>query len=132
MYRDDEQREFARVLRNQPTDAERRLWPFLRAQQLRGRKFRRQAAIGPLVVVFVCFADKLVVELDGPPHLEAEAARYDARRSEWLGERGFRVVRFRNQELDEDVRGVVEAIGRVIDEIERARGGVSDFGVARW
>ena len=122
MYRDDEQREFARGLRNQPTDAERRLWPFLRGQQLRGRKFRRQAAIGPFVVDFVCFADKLVVELDGPQHLEADAVLYDARRSEWLAERGFRMVRFRNQELNEDVRGVVEAIGRVIDEIELARG----------
>ena len=89
---------------------------------MRGRKFRRQAAIGPFVVDFVCFADKLVVELDGPQHLEADAVLYDARRSEWLAERGFRMVRFRNQELNEDVRGVVEAIGRVIDEIELARG----------
>ena len=46
MYRDTNQREFARALRNQPTDAEKRLWHFLRAQKLRGRKFRRQAAIG--------------------------------------------------------------------------------------
>jgi very-short-patch-repair endonuclease len=121
MYRDNDQREFARALRNQPTDAEQRLWHFLRAQQLRGRKFRRQAAIGSYVVDFVCFADKLIVELDGPQHLESEAVECDERRTNWLVARGFRVVRFRNQELDENIRAVVDAIGWVIDELE-ARG----------
>ena len=94
MYRDDDQREFARALRNQPTDAERRLWHFLRAQQRRGRKFRRQATIGTYVVDFVCFADKLIVELDGPQHLDPEAARHDERRTNWLASRGLRDVRF--------------------------------------
>jgi very-short-patch-repair endonuclease len=118
MYRDNDQREFARALRNQSTDAERRLWQFLRAGQLRGRKFRRQAAIGAYVVDFVCFADKLIVELDGPQHFEPEAIAYDERRTNWLASRGFRVVRFRNQELDESIRAVVDAIGRAIDELE--------------
>src|SRR5258705_11420910 len=118
MYRDNDQREFARALRNQPTDAERRLWHFLSAQKLRGQKFRRQAAIGPYVVDFVCFADKLIVELDGPQHLDPEAARHDERRTDWLAARGFRVVRFRNQELDENIRAVVDAIGRALDELE--------------
>jgi very-short-patch-repair endonuclease len=106
MYRDNDQREFARTLRNQPSDAEQRLWHFLRAQRLRDRKFRRQAAIGPYVVDLVCFANKLVVELDGPQHLDAEAVEHDKRRTNWLTARGFRVIRFRNQELDEkDTRG---------------------------
>jgi very-short-patch-repair endonuclease len=118
MYRDNDQREFARALRNQPTDAERRLWHFLRAQQLRGRKFRRQAAIGADVVDFVCFKDKLIVELNGPQHLDPEASEHDKRRTNWLVARGFRVVRFRNQELDGNIRGVVDAIGRAIDELE--------------
>jgi very-short-patch-repair endonuclease len=106
MYRDNDQREFARALHNEPADGEMRLWHFLRAQQLRGRKFRRQArapsvadGCSPYVVDLVCFADKLIVELDGPQHLKSEAAR------------GFRAVRFRNQELDEDIRAVVDAIG---------------------
>jgi very-short-patch-repair endonuclease len=117
MYRDNDQREFARALRNQSTDAEKRLWHFLRAGQLRGRKFRRQAAVGAYVVDFVCFADKLIVELDGPQHLEPEAAQHDQRRTNWLASRGFRVVRFRNQELDENIRAVVDAIGRAVDEL---------------
>jgi very-short-patch-repair endonuclease len=125
MYRDNDQREFARALRNEPTDAESRLWHFLRDQQLRGRKFCRQARApsvadgrGPYVVDFVCFADKLVVELDGPQHLDPEAVEHDKRRTNWLAARGFRVLRFRNQELDENIRAVVAAIGRAIDELE--------------
>jgi very-short-patch-repair endonuclease len=75
MYRDNDQRDFARALRNQPTSPEKRLWHFLRAQKLRNHKFRRQAEIGPYVVDFVSFTDKLIVELDGPQHLEPDAGR---------------------------------------------------------
>jgi very-short-patch-repair endonuclease len=121
MYRDVGQRDFARELRNQPTEPERRLRHFLRAQKLRGRKFRRQATVGAYVVDFVCFADKLIVELAGPQHLEPEAVGHDQRRTAWLVGRGFRVIRFRNQELDENIRAVVDAIGRAIDELEAAR-----------
>ena len=124
MYRDTNQREFARALRNQPTDAEKRLWHFLRAQNLRGRKFRRQAAIGAYIVDFVCFTDKLIVELDGPQHLDPEAVEHDKRRTTWLAARGFHIIRFRNQELDENIRAVVDAIGRAIDELE-VRAGIT-------
>ena len=118
MYRNQEQRNFARSLRNQPTDAEKRLWHFLRAQKLRNHKFRRQAALGPYIVDFVCFAVKLVIELDGPQHLERDAVDHDARRTAWLSTHGFRVLRFRNQELDENIHGVVDAIERVLTELE--------------
>ena len=86
MYRDAEQRDFARQLRNQPTDPEKRLWWFLRAEKM-GCKFRRQAAIGPYIVDFVCFAKNLVIELDGPQHLEAEAKEHNANRTAWLNSR---------------------------------------------
>ena len=77
MYRDQEQRDFARQLRNSPTAPEKQLWYFLRAERL-GVKFRRQAAIGAYIVDFVCFSHRLIVELDGPQHLEAAALEYDA------------------------------------------------------
>ena len=93
MYRNQAQRNFARELRNQPTEAEQRLWHFLRAGKLHGYKFRRQAAIGPYIVDFACFAQKLLIELDGPQHLEAAAADYDSRRNEWLAARRIRVLR---------------------------------------
>jgi 5-methyltetrahydrofolate--homocysteine methyltransferase len=115
MYRDRTQRDFARTLRNQPSDAEKRLWHFLRAQNLSGHKFRRQAAVGSYIVDFVCFSKNLIVELDGPQHLEPEAAEHDSRRTQWLISRGFRVMRFRNQELDENIHAVLEAIERALE-----------------
>lgn len=114
MYRDGEQRDFARELRNAPTPAEKSLWREINANQL-GVKFRRQAAIGDYVVDFVCFAKKLVVELDGPQHLEPNAVEKDVRRTAWLESQGFRVMRFRNQELDENLQQVVETIRRAVE-----------------
>ena len=118
MYRNENQRDFARTLRNEPTNAEKQLWRFLRAGQLGGHKFRRQAAIGPYVVDFVCFSLKLIVELDGPQHLERIALEHDTHRTAWLASRGFRVIRFRNQELDEDIRAVTGTIERALKELE--------------
>jgi very-short-patch-repair endonuclease len=113
MYRDEQQRDFARQLRNAPQEAERRLWHFLRAEKL-GVKFRRQAAIGAYVVDFVCFACKLVVELDGPQHTSSAAQDHDAQRTAWLAGQGFRVIRFRNQALDDDIHSVVESIEQAL------------------
>jgi len=121
LYRDQEQRDFARDLRNQPTDAEKRLWHFLRAGKL-GVKFRRQAAIGAYIADFVCFSRPLIVELDGPQHVVDEGKERDARRTAWLNSRGFRVIRFRNQALDEDIWGVVEEIKRALGECELKMG----------
>jgi very-short-patch-repair endonuclease len=109
MYRDQNQRDFARRLRNEPTTAERILWHFLRGGKL-SFKFRRQAAIGPYIVDFVCFQRSLVIELDGPQHLDPAALDYDARRTAWLESHGFRVLRFRNQMLDENYAEVVSQI----------------------
>ncbi len=117
MVRDDEQRDFARVLRTHAQPAERRLWQYLRAAQL-GVKFRRQAAIGPYVVDFVCFPRKLIVELDGPQHFDPAARDHDARRTAWLTLQGFRVLRFRNHQLDEDILGVVQNIAQALAECE--------------
>jgi 5-methyltetrahydrofolate--homocysteine methyltransferase len=102
-------------MRNEPTTTEKRLWHFLCADKL-GVKFRRQAAIGPYIVDFVCFSHGLIVELDGPQHIEQSGKDHDARRTEWLTSRGFRVFRFRNQELDENIRQVVETIQKTLNE----------------
>jgi 5-methyltetrahydrofolate--homocysteine methyltransferase len=114
MYLDREQRDFARQLRNQPTGAEKRLWSYLRARQLDGHKFRRQAALDPYVVDFIFFEKRLVVELDRPQHAEATSAEHDERRTAWLAILGYRVMRFRNHGVDDDVRLVVEMIRQAI------------------
>ena len=118
MYRSDDQRDFARRLRNQTTAAERELWRLLRAQQVDGYKFRRQAAIGAYVVDFVCFSHKLIVELDGPHHGEEAAVEHDARRTAWLLSQGYRVIRFWNHQLDEEIQSVVEQIRHALEAAE--------------
>jgi very-short-patch-repair endonuclease len=115
MYRDTNQRGFSRDLRNNPTPAEQRLWHSLKAGQL-GVTFRRQAAIGPYIVDFACFPAKLIIELDGPQHLAPEAVEHDTDRTTWLASQGFRMIRFRNQELDENIQGVVSTIARAVEE----------------
>jgi very-short-patch-repair endonuclease len=112
MYQNANQREFSRALRKNMTDAERRLWSLLRREQLHGYKFRRQAAIGDYVVDFVCFSEKLIIELDGGQHNEARAIAYDRKRSTWLQSEGVRVLRFWNYWVFENSEGIVEVIWR--------------------
>ena len=116
MYRNLEQRNFARTLRNQSTNAEKNLWVHLRAAQLRGFKFRRQAAIGPYIVDFVCFSHKLIIELDGPQHLEREQTEHDTQRDAWLSSQGYRLLRFRNQQLDDEIQFVLANIGEALGD----------------
>jgi very-short-patch-repair endonuclease len=116
MYHDQQQREFARQLRNNATAAERHLWQALRAHQLDGTKFRRQAAIGPYIVDFVCFSHKLVIELDGVDHALGQSPQRDAERTAWLESRGFQVLRFWNHQLDDGLKLVVDEIRGALEK----------------
>ncbi|HIC81777.1 MAG TPA: endonuclease domain-containing protein [Kiloniellaceae bacterium] len=104
----------ARRLRRNETEAERRLWAALRNRQLAGHKFRRQVPLGRFVVDFACYDEKLVVELDGGQH--ADHAQEDEARTAWLEARGFRVLRFWNSEVLENMEGVLERIVEVLEE----------------
>ena len=95
------------------TDAERRLWYHLKLRQLDGQKFRKQAPIGEYVVDFVCHESKLIVELDGGQH--ASDVEYDEKRTEWLNSRGYRVLRFWNFQVFEELEPVLEAIWNALD-----------------
>src|SRR3954449_12977939 len=101
-------RDFARDLRKNMTDTERHLWHRLRQRQLDGCRFRRQAPIGPYIVDFVCFERGLVIELDGGQH--AERRERDDERTRRLNSQGFRVLRYWNHELFEDLDAILEAI----------------------
>ena len=102
----------ARELRKNPTEAERRLWARLRRRQIEGRQFRRQAPIRRYVVDFVCFARKLIVEVDGGQH----SLDRDAERTSWLEGEEFRVLRFWNNDVLGNTDAVVEAIRDVLRE----------------
>ena len=104
--------EFARRLRRDQTDVERKLWYALRARRFGGYKIRRQQPIGPYVVDFVSFQKKFVVELNGGQHGLVRNAEYDARRTRHLESQGFRVKRFWNSDLIENFDGVLEGIWR--------------------
>lgn len=100
--------EFARQLRQNLTDAEHHLWRHLRHRQFDGCKFRRQAPIEKYIVDFVCFERKLIIELDGGQHTLQTSK--DDERTRWPSSRGFRVLRFWNHEVFEDLDSVFEAI----------------------
>jgi very-short-patch-repair endonuclease len=100
-------RRFARSMRRKATEAEDRLWHELRDRRLDHIKFRRQVPIGRFIADFVCLDAKLVVEIDGSQHAEQQ---YDAERSAELKARGFRVLRFWNDDVLRDINSVCDTI----------------------
>ena len=97
----------ARKLRNDMTDAERRLWSHLRASQLDGFKFTRQLPIGDYVVDFACRLARIAIELDGGQHAENPA---DDARTRVIEAHGYRVIRFWNNDVLQNTDGVLTAI----------------------
>jgi very-short-patch-repair endonuclease len=100
----------AKTLRTDATDAERALWQCIRAHRLNGLKFKRQEPMGRFVVDFVCHDEKLIIELDGGQH--AEQVRADDKRTKFLEARGYRVVRFWNDDVLKNMDGVLETVLR--------------------
>jgi len=97
-----------RELRRNPTEVEKRLWSRLRNRQLDGIKFRRQTPIGRYIVDFVSESEKLIVELDGGQH--AQQTEADAERTQALESMGYIVIRFWNNEVIENIDGVLMEI----------------------
>jgi very-short-patch-repair endonuclease len=98
----------ARQLRNNPTEAEQKLWSHLRRKQLLGFRFRRQRPIGRYIVDFVCLEVSLIIEVDGGQH--AEEIAKDEARTRFLERQGFRVVRFWNNDVLANTEEVLQAI----------------------
>ncbi len=93
--------ERARDLRKEMTESEKKAWEFLRDRRLGGLKFRRQHVIAGYIVDFYCAEKKLVLEIDGEVHEEAEQRAYDEHRSQVLSEQGLQVMRVANRDLCE-------------------------------
>jgi very-short-patch-repair endonuclease len=100
--------ERARSLRKNMTEAERKLWHYLRLRQLEGHKFRHQVRIGPYIADFVCLKAMLVIEVDGDQHANARA--YDSRRDDFMRSQGYRILRFWNNEVLRSMDGVWQVI----------------------
>src|ERR1700722_8498401 len=97
----------ARQLRKNSTSAERKLWRYLRARSLAGFKFVRQQPIGPYVVDFACREQRLVIEVDGRQHADN---KHDVIRDQWLMAHRYRILRFWNNEVLENIEGVWDTI----------------------
>src|SRR5437868_10971061 len=101
----------AQRLRREMTDAERKLWSVLRNRQLGGAKFRRQQPIGPFIADFVCQQHRLIVEADGGQHSESTT---DDRRTAFLESKGYRVLRFWNNDILNNLDGVADVIAAAL------------------
>jgi very-short-patch-repair endonuclease len=106
----------ARTLRKNSTDAERILWSELRDHRLNGAGFRRQVPIANYIADFMCHAAKLVIELDGGQHFSDAQESADAERSAIIETKGFRVLRFSNQDVVTNRAGVLETIAAAVAE----------------
>jgi very-short-patch-repair endonuclease len=92
------------------TKAELRLWLHLRKPGIEGLRFRRQTPIGRYIVDFFCPEKKLIVEVDGGQHAHHAGEGHDAARDAWLAEQGYKVIRFWNRDVMENLDGVCRAI----------------------
>jgi very-short-patch-repair endonuclease len=108
--RDPQAVERGRQLRKAMTPPEIKLWYRLKNRQIDGLKFRRQASVGPYIADFLSHDAKLAVELEGDTHATNDAVVHDERRRRFFEQNGFRVVRFLNSEVREDIDYVVERI----------------------
>jgi very-short-patch-repair endonuclease len=99
---------FARELRKNQTDAEKKIWRYLRSKQMNSLKFRRQQPIGNYIVDFVCFDIRLIIELDGSQHIEEKEK--DEERDQWLKTQGFTVLRFWNNDVMNNIAGVLNVV----------------------
>ena len=104
----------AAKLRKVPTPAEKKLWAYLRGGKLNGVSFRRQHAIGNFIPDFVSIKRKLIIELDGSQHIEQ--AEYDFERSRYFESQGYKVIRLWNNQVEDDIAGVLRTIEVALNE----------------
>src|SRR6266550_3664766 len=105
----------ARTLRQNMTEAERRVWQILRSHQMHGYKFRRQVPIGRYIADFVCHEARLIVEIDGGQH--DRSSPREAERSEFLQNEGYRILRFWNNEVLANLDGVHQTIAGALHPV---------------
>ena len=110
-------KEYRQLLRREETPTERMLWKHLRGKQLDGYRFRQQHGFGPYILDFYCPSIRLGIELDGSVHDTPEAQQKDVDRAEFLNQNHIHVIRFRNEEVEEDIGSVLDKIRIYINNI---------------
>ncbi|WP_299214874.1 vitamin B12 dependent-methionine synthase activation domain-containing protein [uncultured Aquimarina sp.] len=110
-------KEHANKMRNQPTEAEAMLWNALSGKNLNGYKFRRQHIIGSYIADFICLKENLIIEVDGSIHQLPENKSSDEERTQWLEKEGYKVIRFTNEKVINEIDFVLDEI---LETIEKA------------
>ena len=105
----------ARKLRKNSTPQEQKLWNILRNHQFFGYEFRRQYPIGKYIVDFICRSKKIIIEIDGGQHNLEENIQNDVERTKFLESLGYRVVRFWNFDIDDNIDGVYLSLTKIFD-----------------
>ena len=100
----------ARKLRNNMTEQEKKLWYYLRKRFINNCSFRRQYPIGNYIVDFICRKKNLIVEIDGGQHNDEDIKMYDTERTNYLETKGYKVLRFWNNDVDNNLEGVLNEI----------------------
>ena len=113
------EKERRRQLRQSMPAAEVMLWTGLKGRRMPGCKVRRQYGVGPFLIDFDSVEIKLGIELDGESHFHDRAQEYDQKRQKFIESFGIKIIRFLNDDIDEGLDGVLQAIGREI--VERRR-----------
>jgi very-short-patch-repair endonuclease len=109
----------ARYLRHPMTESEQTLWEVLRDSRMQGNKFRRQHPFGPYILDFFCVQAQLAIELDGGIHDQPDQKEYDQERTAYLESQGLRVLRFRNDEVANNLERVISKIIEAASPIPR-------------
>lgn len=102
--------QISRTLRKNQTPWEAKLWYYLRANRMQGIQFKRQVRLGSFIVDFYCASKKLVIELDGAQHDEVENRARDQEKEFYLKNQRLQVLRFWNNDIDQNLEGVLENI----------------------
>jgi len=116
--------DYAKKMRNQPTEAEALLWDVLKGKQLEGYKFRRQHIIGSYITDFLCLKSNLIIEVDGLIHQLPENKSDDNVRTKWLEQEGYSVIRFTNEEVLTNLDGVLKSIKEALKAPPSGAGGL--------
>ena len=110
-------KKFTFAMKNKPTESEKMVWNVLSNKGLNGYKFRRQHIIGDYIADFVCLRHNLIVEVDGSIHQLPENQISDAERTKWLLSEGYKVIRFTNEQVLNDIYNVSDRIIKAIEEV---------------
>ena len=110
----DKRNILARKLRKQQTPEETKMWNLLRNHQYKNLAFKRQHPIGNYIVDFICLEKKLIIEIDGGQHNEINNVEYDKQRTIFLERKGYKVIRFWNNDINENIEGVFLDIDKYI------------------